>query len=368
MIEISRIHAKVAFESAEDRSLEGAIDGITDYFRRSEFADVTCVSKIPMAFDIVPRFRSSESTIHTFSEMVMRFIVEYISLITSTRYFVSDITEFGDEFGGMRMVLGFDEAEKEYGNCGFHDLEIDPGCRPDFEIYKAREGGYVPVIGELEMGIMDSLSRRRRTSRELSDETGSPQSTVITHLNRMQEAGIICSEKRGNRSVYQITSDKAVGWRPPDRTYSERGRRYLEDAWKDPSHALRGYMAFIILDSYYIGFDINTMLRFAGWRAAEIICRNNPGRSADELFRTISADSERITSSKIVLKSYNPITMVRLAKYDMECEIAEAQRDLYESVFLGILKITTGADYVVRGSEIYGQGNRGLEMSFAPRT
>ena len=127
-------------------------------------------------------------------------------------------------------------------------------------------------------------------------------------------------------------------------------------------------MAFIILDSYYIGFDINTMLRFAGWRAAEIICRNNPGRSADELFRTISADSERITSSKIVLKSYNPITMVRLAKYDMECEIAEAQRDLYESVFLGILKITTGADYVVRGSEIYGQGNRGLEMSFAPRT
>lgn len=361
LIDIAKYLARISYDRNPGIKLEDAIAKSIQFFEKANYAEVKLISMMPMTFDITPNFDATEKSYLTFCEMVIRSISEYVSLVTSTSYYVSSLAVNGK---CHRITLGFREIEPQYRHGFYHDFEFDKDAKSDFWVYFTGES-FEPVVGDIQKNIKTCLEKRRYSSKELSNELGIAQTTLIGYLKKMEEAKLIASEKSGNKSVFYSRSEKVFGWGVPEGS-KEEGAKYLEQALDDPDHAFRYFLAFLTVDSKCLGFDISSFMRFMGRRLGEITCKTNEGKSAEEVFRAISANAEKVATAQIAVTSYNPLTFVKVTNYDMEPFIAENQMIMYRTMFSTIAETIMGVKYVVKDETIYGEGNRGYEVSIVP--
>lgn len=64
------------------------------------------------------------------------------------------------------------------------------------------------LAADTRLEILKSLSKRRKMPSELSKELSLAASTVIEHLNRLEEAGLIRREETGHKWIYYQLTDK----------------------------------------------------------------------------------------------------------------------------------------------------------------
>ena len=58
--------------------------------------------------------------------------------------------------------------------------------------------------------LVDELSRRELSVRQLTDLVGSEMSTVSKHLSQLKYAGLLTDEKRGSQVFYRLTTPNAL--------------------------------------------------------------------------------------------------------------------------------------------------------------
>jgi DNA-binding transcriptional ArsR family regulator len=66
------------------------------------------------------------------------------------------------------------------------------------------------LAADTRLDILKSLGKRRKTPSELSKELGLAPSTVIEHLNRLEEANLIRREETGHKWIYYALTKKGT--------------------------------------------------------------------------------------------------------------------------------------------------------------
>lgn len=64
------------------------------------------------------------------------------------------------------------------------------------------------LAADTRLDILKSLGRRRKTPSELSKELNLATSTVVEHLNKLEEADLIRREETGHKWIYYNLTDK----------------------------------------------------------------------------------------------------------------------------------------------------------------
>jgi DNA-binding transcriptional ArsR family regulator len=64
------------------------------------------------------------------------------------------------------------------------------------------------LAADTRLDILKSLGKRRKTPSELSKELNLAASTVIEHLNKLEEAGLIRKEETGHKWIYYNLTQK----------------------------------------------------------------------------------------------------------------------------------------------------------------
>ena len=366
LVETAKLLAQAAYDRTSGNGPDRAIDNLLDFFSRTAYAEVSCVSSFPPTFDIRIPYIRTETTRQSVLDIVYMLMTEYLSLMNGNTIHVSEINELRDDAGTVRITLGFNDMVPEYSNGRYHDFKFyETGFR-DFAVYKV-EGSYIPVSDGLELGIIECLSKHPSSSRDLSKELDVPQTTILGHMKKMEGSKLVMSYRAGNRSIFVLSAEKVFAWSRPVSDSGPGGRRYLELMWEHPEHISQLFLSFIIVDSYTLGFDISSLMGYLGRRVAEMILGLSPATTAEQIFSMIQKESKRLTASEIVLKSYNPPTVVRVTDYDMEPAIAECQKVFYNSVFATIFGRLMHIQFTVKNDKISGEGLRRYEASFIPK-
>lgn len=64
------------------------------------------------------------------------------------------------------------------------------------------------LAADTRLDILKSLGKRRKTPSELSKELNLATSTVVEHLNKLEEAGLIRREETGHKWIYYNLTEK----------------------------------------------------------------------------------------------------------------------------------------------------------------
>ena len=64
------------------------------------------------------------------------------------------------------------------------------------------------LAADTRLDILKSLGKRRKTPSELSKELNLATSTVVEHLNKLEEAGLIKREETGHKWIYYNLTEK----------------------------------------------------------------------------------------------------------------------------------------------------------------
>jgi len=67
------------------------------------------------------------------------------------------------------------------------------------------------LAADTRLDILKSLGKRRKMPSELSKELSLAPSTIIEHLNRLEEAGLVRREETGHKWIYYNLTEKGEG-------------------------------------------------------------------------------------------------------------------------------------------------------------
>lgn len=353
MVDIGRMGAVI---NKANSSLETALDKISEFFRKSVFAEIDVVSKLPLVLDVRLMFYATPEYQELFAYLISCAICGYLSKSQGIPCRIKSIEAKNDE-GYLRIVLESSSREEHF--------DFKDGMKCDFTIYWNGKK-YIPVKGNLDNEILAVLGRKRMSSLGMSEVFGTPSSTMSGYMNRLERDGLIQAVKVHNRVEYTILAKKVFDWGKIVPSLAAEGNSYLVKAWSDPNHCFRYLFCYFLTYSRMLGLDTDTFMYFIGKVIPNFVSKVYPNTYIEELFKILSENSHRLFSAEFAVTSYYPLSVVKVSDYSVSSNVAQDMRTFFNAFITGLLEKTMGIPYRIRDDSLYGEGYRGYRATFVP--
>lgn len=238
-----------------------------------------------------------------------------------------------------------------------------------YELHSS-DKGLVLITSEIRMDILKELSSAKLTLADLSRNLGVSQSTLATNLSKMTDDGIITSEpdQIDSRKVYYaLNSSPVFSSKEPDPEALEMAHKVLEDASLNPKNFYRDMMLNLSLKTQGNGIDLGPMFEHSGYDLGVTLYNNIESVTIEDLIINIKKYFNEAGIGDLNVFTFVPLTLT-LQNEDIK---TEAARDLLLKFLFGlfkaILKCHTDGEYVIKSSEVFGNGIMKFTVDLAPK-
>ncbi|MCQ2079484.1 MAG: transcriptional regulator [archaeon] len=358
LYEIGKVAGELA-DSAEDPALLGPV---IDILSKCRYAQVVPISPSRLTHNITMLFNATRRSTETMLRAVISMMCGYLSSRTGKEYHVSDWSQSPENYGCVNISL---EETDSVHERGYRRIEFSEGPECDFSIFWTGES-YVPVVGETYNSIVQMLHVKPCSSQQISDELGIPQSTVSGYLKDLESRKVIISKRFQKRVEYRLFAIKTFDWKNFDPTHYDDAHDIAVKCVRDPEHAVRYWFQFYFHLQRLIGFDYELQAHYFGRRVGIKLLEDFPEDTPDRIFDRLVHESHKVLSADFAVISISPLTIARVADYDMDEFTASIYATVYDALFTSLFSTYVKVPFRVKSSSVYGEGNRGYRATYLP--
>ncbi len=336
--------AKYAEKNYKGMDTETLLKTIKKNFSDAKFPDTTLSfddDELHIEMKMDPE---SERSLMMISPVMIGYLIEAISANTGIRYCIGYVkVDDNAVYAAITPYIG----KIDNGTI------IDEMIKEDFcngwplSIYHV-EGNSVLFGNDVQVKILDILSRSEMSLKGLSNTLNIPPVTIHTNINKLIESRVIKSDNaRSSKYVrYSLHGEPAITATKSEKNLRNEMEILFRRYASDPTQYYKAMFRYVNHSFRLVGFDISNIIKHIGMNVANSIIEENPEISAmDYLKKTCEKDMG--LGFKPSVETYIPLT-IRLDRKGQTLSEFRFIRPFYEGLFkFGLLRLT-GDDHNIR--------------------
>ena len=226
----------------------------------------------------------------------------------------------------------------------------------NFELYYT-SGGLVQVSNDVRRKILRELQDADLSLTDLSHIVGKAQSTLSVHLEKMVDDGLITvhdDPQDSRRKIYSLVSLNFASSKPPSEESMDILLNNLAEVVRTPENVRDALPALLFLGLDSLGLSVGPMAAMLGGLHGTATDGTLAGGSLEETVDNARRYISKIGIGEFSVFSLKPLTFI----VKSGCPMTEASSKSLGSYMVGfmvkILKDSTGRNYVVTSSEVFG--------------
>lgn len=313
MERVGRLIGTAMIDELKGRSINSVMDRLNDYFNASNGPKMMIVSYSPMRIELRSGFKMPNNADVIFRSSI-GLICSGLECSTGEHYSIirSEMKDNND------AILFEIEPHSRYNKIktslytedGF--LDIKEGAlsqNEDFSIILDKDECPRMIDIQSQLEIVRSLEMEPDTLKGLNDKLGGSQSTLFSNLTKLEDAGIIYSDRDSGPNLYNIYGSLIISKKDDCTKNLEFVKKIIKKAAERPESYYRSVFQYMIMTLDATSIDSSRIQNELGKTYAKTIVKNNSEITLDNIINNI-CNLKRRSCTKLELESYIPLTFI----------------------------------------------------------